>query len=235
VPTFVLRSADQFPLDDPPSLLSEKYATDLLEVKNYGGQNADTLRQDWQSRIADFWDGSPVAITNQVVRQAAAAQNNGLSEDARDLAYIYVAGTDASIACFYYKYVKLFWRPETAINVSDPLPNNVYWKPYLFPSHPHPEYPSGHSTNSGSMLAAAALVFGDNPGVPLTPTIIRNGFTINPSWGSFSQGIKEVVDARVYAGLHYRFTDEASVNLASRISRFVYTHAFRRCTGGKCE
>src|SRR5215218_2832765 len=234
VPPFVLRSADQFPLDNPPSLTSERYAQDLLEVKNYGGQNVDTLRTIWQTRIADFWDGAPVAIINQVIRQAAAAQNEGLSANARALALVYVAGTDASIACFHYKYANLFWRPETAVNLSDPLPG-LYWKPYIFPSHPHPEYPSGHSTNSGSMLAAAALVFGDKPGITMSPTIIRNGITVTPSWESFSQGIDEVVDARVYSGLHFRFTDEASANLGSRISRFVYTHALRKCSNGKCR
>jgi hypothetical protein len=234
VPTFVIRSADQFPLDDPPSLTSERYAQDLLEVKNYGGQNADTLRSVFQTRIADFWDGAPVAIINQVIRQAAAAQNEGVSANARALALVYVAGTDASIACFHYKYSILFWRPETAVNLSEPLPG-LYWKPYLFPSHPHPEYPSGHSTNSGSMLAAGALAFGDKPGVTMTPTIIRNGTTVTPSWESFSQGIDEVVSARVYSGLHFRFTDEASANLGSRISRFVYTHALRKCTNGKCK
>jgi hypothetical protein len=235
VPPFVLRSADQFPLDDPPSLTSDKYMQDFLEVKNYGGQNVDTLREVWQTRIADFWDGSPVAITNQVIRQAAAGQASGLSTEARALALVYVSGTDASIACFHYKYSKLFWRPETAVNNSDPLPG-LYWKPYLFPSHPHPEYPSGHSTSSGSLLAAATLAFGDEPGVIMTPTITRNGISVTPTWESFSEGIDEVVSARVYSGLHFRFTDEASANLGRRIAQFVSTHALRPCKGkGICK
>ena len=232
---FVLQSADQFGLEDPPALDSETYLKDLLEVKNIGGQNADTQRQISQTRIADFWDGAPIAIINQVVRQAAIAQNQGLSANARAFALVYVAGTDASIACFHYKYSKLFWRPETAINISDPLPGGVYWKPYIFPSHPHPEYPSGHSTNSGSMLTAASLAFGDDPGVTMTPTITRNGIPVTPSWKTFSEGVDEVVSARVYSGLHFRFTDEASARLGSQISRFVYTHAFRKCNkGNKC-
>jgi hypothetical protein len=234
VPPFVIKSADQFPLDDPPLLTSERYLTDFLEVKNFGGQNLDTQRELWQTRIADFWDGAPVAIINQVIRQAAAAQDAGLASDARGFALVYMAGTDASIACWHYKYTKLFWRPETAVNLSEPLPG-MYWKPYLFPSHPHPEYPSGHSTNSGSMFAEAALVFGDKPGVTMTPTIIRNGISVTPSWETFSEGIDEVVSARVYSGLHFRFTDEASANLGSRISRFVYTHSLRRCTSGRCR
>lgn len=66
---------------------------------------------------------------------------------------VYLAGVDASIARWFHKYDKLFWRPETAINNAatdgnpntDPLDAGAYWKPYLFPSHPHPEYPSVYS------------------------------------------------------------------------------------------
>jgi hypothetical protein len=235
VPTFVLHSAEQFPLEDPPALDSELYLTDLSESKNFGGQNADTQRQDWQSRIADFWDGPPIAITNQAIRQAAQAKDMSLSAEARALALVYLAGMDATVACWQYKYTKLFWRPETTVNNTLPLPS-AYWKPYLFPTHPHPEYPSGHSTNSGSLFTAAALVFGDKPGVTMTPTITRNGISVTPQWESFSQAINEVIDARVYSGLHFRFTDERSANLGRRIAHFVFTHALRKCNkGNKCE
>jgi len=86
------------------------------------------------------------------------------------------------------------------------------------------------------MLAAAALAFGDDPGVIMTPTITRNSIAVTPEWETFGEGIDEVVSARVYSGLHFRFTDEASVNLGRRISHYVYTHAFTRCgRGRKCK
>lgn len=244
VPTFVLRSPNQFPLADPPQLTDDRYTQDFLEVKALGGQHPGNQRAEWQTRIADFWDGPPIGIVNQALRQAAAGQEMNLSEESRALALVYMAGVDASIACWHYKYEKLFWRPETAINNAatdgnadtDPLPGGQYWKPYLFPSHPHPEYPSGHSTNSGALLSAAALVFGDRPGVTMTPTITRNGIAVTPQWESFSEAIDEVIAARVYSGLHFRFTDEASANLGGRIAHFVYTHALRRCNkGNKCS
>jgi len=243
VPTFVLLSADQFSIEDPPLPTDALYTKDYIEVKALGGQNVDTQRQAWQSRIADFWDGPPIGITNQAIRQAAAAQNLSLGAESRGLAMVYLAGVDASIACWFHKYDKLFWRPETAVNQAatdgnpdtEPLPGGQYWKPYIFPSHPHPEYPSGHSTNSGAMFSAAAFVFGDKPGVTMMPTIIRNGITVTREWESFGEAIDEVVDARVYSGLHFRFTDERSANLGRRIAHFVYTHALRRCTkGNKC-
>jgi len=231
VPPFVLERADQFALADPPSLQSGEYVRDLQEVRILGGQGS-TVRQDWQSRIADFWDGPPVGITNQAVRQAAAARPMSLSDRARALALVYVVGTDASIACWHYKYTKLFWRPETAINNSVRLPRGLYWKPYLFPSHPHPEYPSGHSTNSGAMFSAAAFAFGDEPGITMTPTITRNGISVTPQWESFSEGINEVIDARIYSGLHFRFTDERSAELGAQIAEYIHANQFRKCLPG---
>ena len=85
------------------------------------------------------------------------------------------------------------------------------------------------------MFAAAALVFGDKPGVTMTPTITRNGIAVTPQWESFGEAIDEVIDARVYSGLHFRFTDEASANLGRRIAHFVYTHALNRCKGKGCK
>lgn len=243
VPTFVLRSADQFEIEDPPLLTDERYTKDFNEVKAVGGQDPSTMRQAWQSRIADFWDGPPVGITNQAVRQAAAGQGGSLSTQARALAMVYLVGVDATVACWYHKYDKLFWRPETAINraltdgnpATDPLPNGLYWRPYLFPSHPHPEYPSGHATNSGAMFSAAALVFGDKPGITMRPTITRNGISVTPEWESFTEAIDEVIDARVYSGLHFRFTDEASANLGRRIAHYVYAHALKPCKRKGCQ
>jgi membrane-associated phospholipid phosphatase len=52
--------------------------------------------------------------------------------------------------------------------LSDP-----YWEPMIH-THPHPEYPSGHSTNSSAMATALALVFGDAPGVPIVATSPRS-------------------------------------------------------------
>ena len=83
------------------------------------------------------------------------------------------------------------------------------------------------------MFSAAALVFGDDPGVTMTPTIVRNGITVTPQWETFGEAIDEVISARVYSGLHFRFTDERSANLGNRIARYVYEHSLRKCSRGK--
>lgn len=251
VTPFSLRSSDQFPLEGPPSLTDDRYTIDFLEVKAVGGRNAGTERQAWQTAIANFWDGSPAGIWNQVIRQAADAQNLDVSAKARAFALIYMASTDASIACFQAKYEFLFWRPETAVNLAEtdgnaetqPLPGGEYWAPYL-DSHPHPEYPSGHSSVSGGLGSASQLVFGNEPGVEMSSTITRTipgtnppvTVTVTRNWQAFSEGLTEVVDARVYSGLHYRFSDEAGARLGSQVARFAFTHVLRQCNkGNKCR
>ena len=46
-------------------------------------------------------------------------------------------------------------------------------------------------------------------------------------WRAFSEGIDEVIDARVYSGIHFRTADEVGARLGRQVARFVVTHALR--------
>jgi len=61
----------------------------------------------------------------------------------------------------------------------------------------------------------------------MTPTI--TGLTRH--WDSFDQAIGEVVDARVYSGIHFRTTTTNSAVLGRQIAQFVFTHSLRPCKG----
>jgi hypothetical protein len=50
-------------------------------------------------------------------------------------------------------------------------------------------------------------------------------------WQAFSEAVGEVVDARVYSGIHFRTADEVGVRLGRQVARFVTTHALRPCKG----
>ena len=227
--TWVIRSGSQFRPDAPPALDSGRYTRDFNEVQALGSLEG-SARTPEQTNIAIFWDGSPSAIWNSVARGVIAARGLNLSSAARTFALMYIAGADASIACFDAKYTYNFWRPITAIQRADEDGNDntvpdLNWRP-LITTHQHPEYPSGHSTNSSAMATVLALVFGDDPGVPIVATSPRN-VTFPRSWMTFSQGVEEVIDARVYIGFHFRTSDETGARLGRQVARFVVNHALR--------
>ena len=227
--TWVIQSGSQFRPDAPPALDSGRYTRDFNEVKTLGAL-AGSARTPEQTNIAIFWDGSPSAIWNSVARGVIVARGLNLSSTARALALMYLAGADASIACFDAKYTYNFWRPITAIQRAEEDGNDntvadLTWQP-LITTHQHPEYPSGHSTNSSAMASALGLVFGDDPGVPIVATSPRNP-AFPRSWTTFSQGVDEVIEARIYIGFHFRTADETGARLGRQVAHFVVAHALR--------
>jgi hypothetical protein len=225
-----MRSGGQFRPDAPPALTSERYAKDYNEVKDIGSVSS-LVRTDEQTQIAMFWRASPTAIWNGVLTQVLAARNLSLSAKARVFALMYLAAADSSIACWEAKYFHNFWRPFPAI-VSGDLDGNpgttadAAWLS-LLGTPPHPEYPSGHTTNSNAMVTVLRLVFGDDPGVLLHLTV----FGVTRQWQTFEQGIDEVIDARVYSGIHYRNSDDVGARLGRQVAHFIMTHALRPPTG----
>jgi hypothetical protein len=240
VTPFVLHSGSQFRPDPPPALDSEQYAQDYNEIKIIGASNS-SVRTTEQTQIAQFWLASPTAIWNPVLRQVVATRSLDLSAKARAFALFYLAASDASVACWDAKYTYNFWRPQAAIRGGDSDGNDLTtgdaaWTP-LHPTPRHPEYPSGHTANSGAMAATLALLFGDDPGIQLEVTLQQPppAPPITRQWDTFSEGIEEVIDARVYSGIHFRTADEVGARMGRQVARFVSTHALRPCPRGRSQ
>ena len=227
VTPFVLRSGSQFRPEPPPALDSEEYARDYNEIKQIGIA-AGSTRSAQQSQIATFWRASPTAIWNNVITQVVLTRNLDLSAKARVFALFYLAAADASIACWDAKYAYNFWRPQPAIRAGEFDENaltvgDATWQPFVG-TPPHPEYPSGHTANSSAMAKILVSEFGDNPGVPITVTL--SGIT--RSWNTFPEAVDEVIDARVYSGIHFRNSDEVGARMGRQIAQFVSKHALRK-------
>jgi hypothetical protein len=219
----------RFEADGPPPLYSRRWARDYNEVKELGALNS-AARTAEQTQIARFWLASPTVIWNEVARQVIQARSVDLSAAARALALMYLAAADASIVCWDAKYTFNFWRPITAIQNggadgnprTDPDPS---WTP-LLTTPQHPEYLSGHTTNSAAMATVLTLLFGDEPGVsivaisPTSPGFVRY-------WDRLSEGVEEVIEARIYGGIHYRTSDEEGSAIGRRIARSIAIHALR--------
>jgi len=229
VQPWVLESAAQFRPDEGPDLASHRYARDLNEVKEIGALNSATRTAE-QTNIARFWVASAALIWNPVLRQIVLGLGLDESEAARTFALMNVAGADARIACWEAKYAFNFWRPVTAIQHADEDGNpatdaDPTWTP-LIATPNFPEYVSGHATVSGAMATVLRLLFGDDPGVAFTATSPTNpGFERH--WATFSEGVREVIDARVYSGIHFRSSDERGARLGRQVARFAARHAFK--------
>jgi hypothetical protein len=169
-------------------------------------------------------------LWNGVARQVIDARALDASDAARTFALLHLAGADASIACWDAKYTFDFWRPQAAIRSGDLDGNDktvvdAAWVP-LFPTPPHPEYLSGHTTNSSAMASTLEFLFGDTPGGTIVATSPTNpGFT--REWTSFSQGVDEVIEARIWSGIHFRTSDETGARVGRQVARFTFQHALR--------
>jgi hypothetical protein len=227
VAPWVIGKASRFRPDGPPPLSSRRYARDYNEIKEIGSMTSATRTVE-QTEIARFWVGTPSAIWNGVASQILESRGLDISTTARVLALLYLAAADASIVCWDTKYTYNFWRPIFAIRQGDTDGNDQTladptWEP-LIPTPPFPEYVSGHTTNSSAMATVLQLLFGDDPGIPIVATSPTNpGFERH--WESLSEGVDEVIDARVYSGIHFRTSDEIGARVGRAIARFVVHHA----------
>lgn len=234
VTPFVLRSGDQFRPGPPPPLNSEQYARDVNEIMEIGALNS-TVRSADQTKYSTFWLASPVAIWSQPLTDLIEHHGFDLSERARTYALVYTSAADSSIACWDAKYTYNFWRPQPAIRRADEDGNDrtvpdAAWAP-LFTTPRHPEYPSGHTTNSTAMVRIMQFIFGDVPAIPVSSTIGPN----TREWAAFEEGLDEVIEARIWSGLHFRTADEVGSKQGAKVAHFVWTHALQECRGNICS
>lgn len=229
VTPFGIRSAQEFLLDPPPALRSNKYAKTYNEVMTVGSLDS-TERPPDRSDVATYYAAtSPTQALNQAARQVAQEQRRTLSENARALALINMAVSDSLVAAFFNKYLYNFWRPETAIHAGDtdgnPKTNgDPNWQPFIV-TPCFPSYPSNHGSAANAAVAVMRRLYGEgehsmtlsNPAVP----------TIVLQYTSFKQITDDISDARVFGGIHYRTDQDAGALLGLAIGREVYKHNLR--------
>jgi hypothetical protein len=232
---FMLTSADQFRSPAPPAIGTAEYAAGLNEVEAMGGATASG-RTGAQTATALFWNANTVNQYNQVFRDVATNHGLDLVDSVRLFAMGDMVGADAGIACMDSKYHYLLWRPVTAIrnagldNNSATTPNAT-WSPLLTTPN-HPEYPSAHGCVSSAVTHVLASVLKsqtiniDVPGATGGGTAL----TTTQHFDTVQNLLQNVADARVWAGLHYRFSTTAGVNLGAQVSQYDLQHNFQPAT-----
>jgi hypothetical protein len=228
---FLLKSSSQFRTDGPQALRSRAWAKDFNEVKALGSVNS-TARTDEQTHIALFWQsaGGPGLTFNAVARNLV--HDPTYSVDIADSALLFgmlnLGGADAAINCWNDKYYWDFWRPWQAIREADRDGNpktkpDPSWTALL--TAPYPEHPSGHLCLDGALLRVLPMFFGTD----------KIGFNVTSSrfpgemrhFDRFSEPLKEIIDARIWAGLHYRTADVQAQVLGRKVVRYMAKHYFQ--------
>jgi PAP2 superfamily protein len=241
---WAIASSSQFRAPQPPELTSARYATDFNEVKQMGSLTSATRTADqtitalvWASGTASFlWNNAAIALIEQRGFEgdsdAAGRTRPGgraLLEHARILGAMDVAMADAAIACWDTKYTFNFWRPITGIRELADDGNaattpDAGWTP-LLSTPAHPSYTSGHSCVSAAAGGILASEFGEHARFTIEsdqmPGVVR-------SFNRFSDALDEVKDARVFAGIHWRFDCDFGQAIGAAVARYILDHSFQR-------
>lgn len=226
---FLIRSSSQFRTKGPRELSSAAWARDFNEVKALGSMNS-TARTLEQTHIALFWQSNVPPTWNEVARNLAEDPRYAvdLADSALLFAMLNLSGADAGINCWNDKYYWDFWRPWQAIHEADRDGNPATepdgsWTALL--TAPYPEHPSGHLCLDGASLGVLRMFFGTDK-VRFGVTSARFPGEIR-SFDRFSDALDEIIEARIWAGLHYRTADVQARKLGRKVARYMAKHYFQ--------
>jgi hypothetical protein len=216
---WLMTTAAQFRPGPPPALTSDVWARDFNEVKAFGAKNS-TRRSPEQTEIARFWEYSLPAIYHGVARSVAQTPGRDVVQNARMFAAVAQSMDDAMIGVFEAKYHYNFWRPATAIRNGDIDGNEATqreasWAPFV-DAPMHPEYPSAHSILAAAVATVLKAEIGNNP-TPVLTTASPSAKGATRRWTSLDDFMREVADARVYEGIHYRTSTDVGLAMGKQI------------------
>ena len=213
----------QFRPGPPPDLASDTWEKDFLEVKSLGAKNS-TARTAEQTEIARFWEETRPLIYHPVVRSVANMPGRTVAQNARLYAAATMAIDDALIAVFDAKYTYNFWRPITAARNEHmagktKVSADLGWSPFIN-TPMHPEYPCAHCVSSGAL---GAVLDAELAGKPM-PTLSSSSPAANGAvreWKSIGDFMDEVSMARIYDGVHYRYSTVVGNDMGMKVGALV--------------
>ncbi|MFJ4579442.1 vanadium-dependent haloperoxidase [Streptomyces echinatus] len=223
----LLTSPRQFRPGGPPALSSAAYAEDFRELKTMGAKTGSG-RSARQTETALFFSGNLVEQVQTAVRDHAARHRLGIAETARLFAAVNASATDAVVTAWDAKLHYGSWRPITAIRLADTDGNpgttaDPAWEPLLV-TPPHPDYVAGHTIVAGAVARALTGVLGTSRIDLHVPSEITGTTRF---YGSADDLDRDVVDARVWGGVHSRTADVAGCRAGTRVAAWALDHYFR--------
>ena len=202
---FAMPAGNTCALPPPPEYSEDPASAFYAEAKEV----YDTSKSltDEQKTIARFWSDDPMLSPTppghwvSVVLEIVERDQMDATIAADALMRIGVAMADAFIGCWQQKFAYDMLRPVTYIRrVIDPK-----WETLLI-TPPFPEYPSGHSTQSGAAATVLTAVFGE--GFAFTDsTHVDDGIPAR-DFPDFHTAAQEAANSRLYGGIHFRSANQ---------------------------
>ncbi len=216
--TFIMPEGASCALTPPPEYSEDKtseFYKQALEVY----QAKQNLSPE-ERAIARFWsDDAMLSLTPpghwiSIALQILERDNADMDKNVDVLARLGVAVADAFIGCWQAKYQYDLVRPVTYIRrLIDPK-----WDPLLI-TPPFPEYPSGHSTQSGAAATVLTSLFGENFAFQ-DDTGKADGLTPR-AFPSFWAAANDAGISRLYGGIHFRAAIERGLEQGRCIGAFA--------------
>jgi hypothetical protein len=232
---FALNTPDQFRMANPaPHLTSGAYTKAYNEVKEKGASDlSGHTRTEEETKVGRFFSAAPASYWNRLQRDLVVNQSLDLGDSARMFALVAMTTADALISCWDTKIFYNVWRPVTAIRDAeldgnpDTAPHPTTWTSF-FNAPNYPDYTSGANNVAAATATSLAYLFGDKMAFTLisdAPGAVPRPYT------SFSDVCRDVVDARIFMGIHFRFADTTARRQGDHVARWTVTR-FLRPIGG---
>jgi hypothetical protein len=233
---FAMKDADQFrTANHAPHLQSGAYAKAYNEVKEKGASDATGhTRTAEETATARFFADAPANYWNRLQRELVASQSLDLSDSARMFALVAMATADALIACWDTKIHHNVWRPVTAIREGDDDGNpategDPAWTSF-FNAPNYSDYTSGANNVSAATTTILEHLFGDKVDFTLHSTVVG---AVPRTYSRFSDVASDVVDARIFMGIHFRFADTNALRQGTHVADWTFSHYLRPIGGNR--
>lgn len=216
--TFALPTAATCDLPPPENFSTAKDSTFYAEAREVEDTVAHLTPE--QKEIARFWSDDPMLSTTppghwiQISLQVSDTLNLPVDRRVDLLARLGVATADGFIGCWKTKFEYETVRPLTYIRANI----DASFTPLLI-TPPFPEYPSGHSTQSGAAATVLTAAFGDSFAYE-DAAHVRDGLPAR-KFASFWAAAEEAAVSRLYGGIHFRPAIERGLDQGRCVGRYA--------------
>jgi hypothetical protein len=227
---FTLERPDQYRARPPLRLTSRRYRREYEEVKALGAR-LSTVRTAEQTDLGYFYADNFTLLLYGALRRISDEHVHDLGDSARLFALVSLALGDAVITTWDSKVHYHFWPPITAIREGDRDGNprttgDPTWEP-LLNTPPYPDHTSGANNVTGAFTRMLKLFFKTDELTFTVSSTFPLAVQKDRQYERFSDMAEDVVNVRVWQGIHFRRADVLARRQGRDVASWVYHHFLR--------